>query len=418
MLLLCVTTLVIGAGIFLRISGDLGVIALDPQLLTAPLASLSDGDSSGIVSVTPEATITPSPTPTVTEAPTEPPIRTLTLSAVGQISVGSELRAAAKGADGTFAFDGIVSPVAKALSADLSIATLRTNLTDSTAAMNDYNAPVQLASGLASSGVNLFNLSTDRLLDHGTAGVSQTLDLLDGLGLRHTGAFRDATSRQSPQVLDIGGLKVGIVAYTGTISANGRKAASDSEIGVATRTLGAQAAVQDISQLRSAGADMVVVLAHWGNRSDSKPSNETREMAATLANAGADIILGTNPTSVHEVEKLTAQDGREVFVAYSLGNFLTDESRDTANITGMTLHLTVQFDTVSRRAAFTESWYMPTWIMRYKDSGGANRYAVVAAGSTTVPEGMTETIYGNMKKAYEGVVGRVGNAVAQPRTDP
>lgn len=414
-----------GGYIFTRISGDTDQIVIDPALLSEPLSLFAreiidtepvtrpetgtGDDNAGATEPPPLATAT------ATAAPTPAPNRTLRLSAVGQIAVGAELRAAA-GNDG-LSFSDMFAPVQSALSgADLSIATLRTTLTENASAYEAYRAPSALVSGLKSAGVNLFNLSTDRLLDFGASGLSATRDVLEALQASPAGIYRTAEERQNLSVADMGGVKVAVLPYTAAISDAGKKAATDAEISTATRLLGAQAAAADIMAVKEKGADIVIVLAHWGNRSDTKASSETRSLAETMAAAGADVILGTGPTSVHEIERIQNGD-RETLVAYSLGNFLVDDSRDTANIVGIVLQLEMEWDGAARKATLQSATYTPTWIMRWRDTGGVNRYRVVPAGADSIPENMTDSVYVNMTKAFQSLANRLGAEAAQPKSE-
>ena len=52
-----------------------------------------------------------------------------------------------------------------------------------------------------------------------------------------------------------------------------------------------------------------------------------RERARRRADWGADVILGTHPHVVQDAEWKTSVDGRQTFVAYSLGNFLSTQSK-------------------------------------------------------------------------------------------
>ena len=429
---LCIVTLLAGMLIFSRISGDISDITIDPKLLAEPLTvfarSVTDTDPAPLAS--PESTSlftlaeatqqASTPAPTATPEPTPPPNRTLTLTAVGQVSIGTELRAnAASGTQGHDFYD-ILSPIAGALAnADLSIVTLRTGLSASAGNYGPYCAPSTLIDSFRATGVNMFNFATDRILDHGMSGIDATRTVMEGKGSYFSGIYRTQEERSHYAVVDIDGVKVGLLAYTSHLSAAGKSAASAAEAAIATRVLSPQEAAANITALRANGADVVIVLAHWGNRSDTKPSKETLAEVDALIAAGADVILGTNPTSVHEIERRNVTDPygekREVFIAYSLGNFLVDDSRDTANITGVVLHLNLEWNAATRRASIGEAWYMPTWIMRWRDNSGTNRYRVVPAGTTTIPEGMTESIYINMKKSYQAIVDKLGDAAAQPR---
>lgn len=440
MLSLCVATLLVGAVVFARISGDIGDIVLDPKLLTEPLTaivgSLTDGqpqpgENQPVNSVqqgdaqqgdTPpsEQSAAITPAPTATPEPTPLPSRTLTITAVGQIVAGSELHQAASGSGGN-GFDSVFSGVGSSLAgSDAAIATLRTGLTEDSAALGAYNAPSALALAMQSAGFNIVNLGTDRALDQGVAGLQTTLDILQRTQMTTVGAFRSASERQA-KIIDAQGVKIGLLSYTGPLSNAGASAASSEEAAASLRSLQKETAVADIRALRQQ-ADIVIVLAHWGSRSDAKTTQEMQDLADAFANAGADIILGTHPTTVLPFDRRTVagEDGttREVFIAYSLGNFLTDESRDTTDITGVVLQLTIQWDGQTQRASIIDSTYMPTWVMRWRDADGVNRYQVTAAGSAAKPANMTDTIYSNMKKAYDSMVNRLGKTHASPKTEP
>ena len=88
---------------------------------------------------------------------------------------------------------------------------------------------------------------------------------------------------------------------------------------------------QDVmeQQVRAARqeADFVVVGIHWGVEDSHNITQAQRTLAQSLADWGADVIIGTHPHVLQDAEWRTAADGRNVFVAYSLGNFLSTQSK-------------------------------------------------------------------------------------------
>ena len=74
-------------------------------------------------------------------------------------------------------------------------------------------------------------------------------------------------------------------------------------------------------------ADFVVVGVHWGVEDSHTIVDSQRTLAQQLANWGADVIVGTHPHVLQDAQWLTAEDGRQTFVAYSLGNFLSTQKR-------------------------------------------------------------------------------------------
>lgn len=418
MLVFSLCTLLAAGVVYLRISGDAAYIRLDSALLSEPLREMagvpvSDAGESPQPSLPAPASATDAPmqSPTASPTPTATPRQPVTLLAAGQIALGSQLRESGLDAAGAYRYDDIFSPVASTLSgADVSLVTLRTGLGEEN--FGNYLAPSALARSLSAAGVDLANLGTDRLLDGGVAGMSATVAALTGAQITGVGALRE------PTLVEAGGLCLGFVSYVDSLSSAGQAAASEAEIAAAVRMLDVQTVQSDIAQIREQGADVVVVLVYWGSRSDTAPSDATRQTADALARSGADVILGVGPTSVHALERksVVSADGyvREVFIAYSLGNFLIDDSRETRDITGLMLSLTFEWDEANQCARISDAWYMPTWIMRWRDEAGAYRFRVVPAGASSRPENMTESIYQNMQGAYESLVNRLGDDAARP----
>jgi poly-gamma-glutamate synthesis protein (capsule biosynthesis protein) len=416
-------SLLVSGFVFLRVSGDIGDVQFSPGLLAEPLMGLANAPAATqppIPTAPPmqqSFAIAATPTSSPAPQPTAPQTRTLTLTAVGQIGLGTELRGSGwDEASETYLYTPIFEGVRHALSGgDIAIATLRTGLGAQGASFDTYHAPAALASALKDAGVNLINLGTDRALDHGIAGVGETLTVLEALGIASVGATRAA---QTPALSEVQGIKVGVLSYTESVSSAGRNAASEGERSAALRLLDAESAAQDIAALRAQGAQVVIVLAHWGSRSAKSPDRDIRAMAQALADAGADVILGTNPTRVQALERLTATDAqgqpREVFVAYSLGNFLSDETRETADITGLVLRLSIEWNPLTERITFADAWYMPTWIMRWRDETGAQRYRLIPSDVSEIPGNMSDSIYINMQKSFQNVINALGTEAARP----
>lgn len=416
--------------VYARLTGENGAISIDPQLINGSITELINDLRS-------DATRAPEETPTqaarvrqesdealvfaavqATEAPTIYMPSVVTIHATGQVMMGNELRTSGRQENGMYDFSDIFASVSDALGgANLSIATLRGTLDDgSSGSFGDYRAPDALAIALKGAGVNLMNLGTDRTLDYGVSGVTATRSVLRQRNLSAAGAYTSQEEADARNVVEIGGVKVGVVSYTTSVSAAGQKATTEDERRYAVRQYDLQTATQDIAALREAGAEAVIVLINWGKRGDTEPSKTTIEQANALARAGADVILGTGPTNVHRMEKILTDDGREVFVAYSLGNFLTDDSRETNDITGVVLHLELEWNSQTQALSLREAWYMPTWIMRWREDGTA-KYRIVPAGSSTVPENMTDSIYVNMKKSYQALTDKLGTEAAMPRAE-
>ena len=145
---------------------------------------------------------------------------------------------------------------------------------------------------------------------------------------------------------------------------------------------------EEITAARNAGAQVVLVSLCWGKESATKPTNEQKELAQAIADAGADILLGVNPKAVQTVEILTADrgDGRyhPVLCAYSLGSLLTSERQQRTNLAGVLLHATVEYDPATDTVAFDGLTYTPTYNWRTKENG-VYRYRVYPSNLAEYP---------------------------------
>jgi poly-gamma-glutamate capsule biosynthesis protein CapA/YwtB (metallophosphatase superfamily) len=80
---------------------------------------------------------------------------------------------------------------------------------------------------------------------------------------------------------------------------------------------------QRVAAARSA-CDLLVVGIHWGTEGSSKENHAQREVAAGLAAAGVDVVLGCHPHVLQPIRELHGPHGHCCLVAYSLGNFVFD----------------------------------------------------------------------------------------------
>lgn len=67
----------------------------------------------------------------------------------------------------------------------------------------------------------------------------------------------------------------------------------------------------------------VIVTPHWGVELSDHPQPKQISWAEQMASAGATAIIGQHPHVIQPVAKIDTNDGREVPVAYSLGNFVS-----------------------------------------------------------------------------------------------
>lgn len=224
------------------------------------------------------------------------------------------------------AYGILTDSLSGAMSADVSIVTLEHTLIDANK-LSDVNQPSQMLSALRNAGVNTVSMGHPSILNAGMDGLRQTQAAIRSAGLLPFGAYASAQERAQGVLIERQGVRIGLLHYQDELSGTGRKQTSAEERSIALAPLSLPDMQADIAAIKNAGAQVVLVSLCWGKPGASAPTDEQKVMAQGLADAGADVILGTHSGVLQPVQVLSGNrgDGRyhPVLCAYSLGNLFT-----------------------------------------------------------------------------------------------
>jgi poly-gamma-glutamate capsule biosynthesis protein CapA/YwtB (metallophosphatase superfamily) len=185
-----------------------------------------------------------------------------------------------------------------------------------------------LLAGLRDTGIDAVSLANNHIRNGGDQGVLDTCRNLDRMGIGHAGAGANSTDARVPAWLSTHGLRVAVLAYSAVGSTNW---ASRSRAGAAALQL--DQARADIRAARAAGADIVVVMPHWGiEYSDGVSAAQKAEARAFVA-AGADLVLGSHSHWTGAIQSMPGPNG-PAFVDYSMGDLLFDLNHDARSQEG------------------------------------------------------------------------------------
>lgn len=168
--------------------------------------------------------------------------------------------------------------------------------------------------------------------DYGKAAFLETLVHLDAAGIRHFGGGSDLASAHAPLWIERQGLRIAVLAYN-EFKPRAFEAGPDRP-GIAWSE--DSQVVSDIRAARAAGADLVIPFMHWGWEREPLPSERQRQLARTMIDAGADLVLGG-----HAHVTQGAEYYRGKLIVYSLGNFVFDGFDQPAEKRGWLLRLTL-----------------------------------------------------------------------------
>lgn len=188
-----------------------------------------------------------------------------------------------------------------------------------------FSTPGECAEALYRAGFRVFSLSNNHTYDKGAAGIAATLRFWETMpeDVITTGLWKGEADYGRIPIQTVDGVKIAYLSYTEHTNGIPRNSKMTANIIYTSQ--------QDVmeQQVRAARqeADFVVVGVHWGVEDSHNITQAQRTLAQSLADWGADVIIGTHPHVLQDAEWSTAADGRNVFVAYSLGNFLSTQSK-------------------------------------------------------------------------------------------
>ena len=332
------------------------------------------------------STVTPQPV-VVTPTPVPQPVN-FTLAAGGTVYAPKAVREGAQEQADSYDFTAVFEGLGTALSgADLAMVTLETTTAGREAGYGNYNTPPQILDALRDVGVDLVSLATERALEKGVEGLERTAGELASRSMAYAGISMGGADVPAT-VMRVGGVQVAVLAYTYGLSDTG---AQQDDASRRVAILDRARVAQDIAKARIDGANVVIVLPHWGTKNRVDVQESLRQDARALAEAGADIILGTHPNVAQETERLTVMraDGLtyECVVCYSLGTLLGD-SRTPENTAGMIARLTVTYDPVTRRTTLGDLACLPVYVAQQREDG-QTVYRVVDVENAAAMERLT-----------------------------
>jgi len=188
-----------------------------------------------------------------------------------------------------------------------------------------FNSPKELGYKLKDLNVDIVNVANNHTLDFGEEGLRKSLDNLNEIGLPYVGAYQSVEDQETVRIFHKNGLKICFLSYTVSTGLGKRPKGKEYLVNI-YKDVSPKWLRLTINKIRrELNVDVVVVSIHYGREYHMLPTSSQLEISNDIADAGADIILGHHPHVLQPPNFLIDSRGREVFVAYSLGNFFTGQ---------------------------------------------------------------------------------------------
>ena len=135
----------------------------------------------------------------------------------------------------------------------------------------------------------------------------------------------------------------------------------------------------DIEEAKKQKADLIVVFIHWGNEYQRNPNENQISLGEKMVKWGANIVFGSHPHVVQE-SQIIKKDGKNNFIIYSLGNFLSNQRLETVDNKytedGVMVQIQVEKNYERNETIIKNITYIPTWVRKYKD-GNKLKYEII-----------------------------------------
>lgn len=192
-----------------------------------------------------------------------------------------------------------------------------------------FNSPDCVADNLEKIGFNVINGATNHAYDQGPSGILHSIQVFKKHPhLTYLGLYQNEGEKQKIKIVEKNGIKIAFLSFNQYVNGMTYQKEIPYMINFHEPSM-----IETMKEARKK-ADIVIVSCHWGTEYDDHPNTFQKNMAKTLAEAGADVIIGTHPHTFQDIEYIQGNH-RRTLVAYSLGNFVSGMLNESCQLEAM-----------------------------------------------------------------------------------
>ena len=397
-------------------------------VLTAPTEQPDDETVPTVETLPPETTLPPEP---------EKVIATASISSQGDLLMHSPVFESCR-KDGGYDFTPLFQYIKDTVSSyDYALANLETTFGGPEhphVANQSFSCPDQLASYAKEAGYDMFLTANNHSGDTMGDGLIRTIEVTREAGLANLGA--QLPGEKPYAIVDINGIKVGMVAYTWAFSGDGSKFSlngllaikDEGQMNYFTKVNPDKLykeAEQIMTDMKADGAEVTMMQIHWGEEYQLTENALQNKIAQRLCDIGFDVIVGGHPHVVQPMELLTStvDDSHKTVCIYSLGNAVSNQRTGVSSLfpPGYTEDgalFTVTFEKYSDGKVYlAETDVIPTWVNMHQNNGPKeyNILPLIKDQEDSWKESfkLTDHNFSSCQKSYDRTMGIVGEGLQQ-----
>lgn len=269
--------------------------------------------------------------------------------------------------------------------ADIIMGTMETGIFEGT--YSNRVAPLEFARAVKDSGVNLVTTSHNHSLDNGVDGLKETRDNLEDIGFDVVGDKMETAN--AVLIKEVKNTKIAFLTYTCFMDNEEQR--TEEELNC-VNMYSEEQVKSDIEYAKENEAEYICVMIHWGDAISNTVSEEQKSIADFLIDNGVNLIIGAHPSVVQPMEVRQNAEGDNVFIAYSIGTYISTLSAEEAR-TELVLNIELRKSGKDGKVYLNKVDYTPIYML---DNGenAQDRFTLIDMKSTatTYDSGSTTTI--------------------------
>jgi len=282
--------------------------------------------------------------------------------------------------------------------ADITVANLETPVTTRGTAQQKeyiYRSKPEALPHFKQAGFDLVTLANNHIMDYGEQGLLDTFRHLENNGIPWVGAGSNADEAYRHASIEHDGMKIAFLGFSRVLPTPDWFAGKNKP-GVA-ESYSTKLPLEAIRKAREE-ADLVVVLAHWGQERKDQPVKEQVDLAHQYIDAGADLVVGSHP---HVLQGFEQYKGK--WIAYSLGNFIftTNEVPATWETVVMDARCSRNRECSIELSPIKTMWAQPVPMSEEKGQELFRKLTRISVNAEVDKEGRVSAVSGGRKASGE-----------------
>lgn len=349
--------------------------------------------------------------PTTVPPTTVPPDTVIHLVAGGDLNITDKVVAAGKtdtGYDYTKTFLDVLPVLADA---DVTMLNLEGILRGMP--YGAESAPPELLTALKRAGVDLLQTANSHSVDGGMLGLTSTIQAIRSAGMEPVGTFESAQAFRKDggfTMLEVRGVRIAVVAFTKGMDGRGLPEGSEDCVNLlytdynsTYQKVDTNGITKILENVAEENPDLTIALLHWGSEHNRTISATQKKILTLMQDNGVDAVIGTHS---HQVQQMSLDPKTGKFVAYSLGDFLSD-GVDSGTKYSALLDLEITKDGVTGETKITGFDYTPIYLLDETESGGGMQLVRIREAMETYHSQAVGSIAEKDFKAMETALERI-----------